>query len=309
MELLEAVTALQAPKSGKWFARLIEADKQGSSAYYSTASLERSVDKFKAGTHMYANHLSLTEREDRPEGDVNNLIGVLEEDAVMRPDGIYAPLKIYSDKRQWVEERSNDIGLSIRAEGSVQEVNGRSELVEISKVHSVDVVTRAGAGGKFVSIMESARSTNNSEAEQLSESQEEDSKLEISKEFIEALEAQAKLTNELLESLKADREAKVASDLAEAEAKAKEGEPKAPSAAAIAEALVEAGLSAKARARVLSVVESGADLAESIKSEKEIAEEILAEAAKAGKGGHVSEEGTPLKESERRDAMIANVFG
>jgi hypothetical protein len=307
MEILEAVSLIQAPKSGKWFARLIEADKQGSSAYYSKASLERSVDKFKAGTHMYSNHLSMTEKEERPEGDVNNLIGVLEGDGVMRPDGIYAPVKIYSDKRAWIEERANDIGLSIRAEGKVSESNGRKELEEITHVHSVDVVTRAGAGGKFVSIMESARSTNDSEAE-ISEAQKEDNTLEFPKELAESLDTLAKDMRTLMEAIAEDRQAKAdaeAEALAEA---AKANEPKAPTAAEIAEALVEAGLAPKARARVLAAVEGGADLKESIQGEKDIAAEILAEAAKNSGSGFVSEE-KQVSESEREAKIVANVYG
>lgn len=308
MEITEAVSLIEAPKSGVWFARLIEADRQGSSTYYSSEALQRSVGKFTAGTHMYANHLSLTEKKERPEGDVNNLIGVLKEDAVMRPDGIYAPLKIYSDKRKWVEERAGDIGLSIRAEGKISEASGRSELVEITKVHSVDVVTRAGAGGKFVSIMESARPTKDSEAEGLSEAQKEDQIVEFPKELAEALDAQIKAVNALVEGLaKRDKDEADAKAAAIAEA-AKNEAPKAPTAGEIAGALREAALSPKAEARVLKAVDGGADLAESIKVEKEIAEEVLAEAAKAGKGGFIDEGKQSLNEAERAKAMVGRVF-
>jgi hypothetical protein len=286
----------------------LESNVQGSSAYYPAAAVERSAGKFKAGTHIYLNHMGLTEREERPEGDVNNLIGVLGSDAVFKEDGLYADIDIFSDKRAWLMERAEHIGLSIRAEGSVEEADGVPTLVEISKVHSVDVVTKAGAGGKFVSILESAREHN---SEPISEHKKEETELEISKEFIEALESQAKLTNELLEAMKADRDAKVqeAADLAEAERVAKEeaGKPVAPSAAAIAEALVEAKLAPKARARVLKAVEGGADLAESIKEEQDIAAEILESAGAEGFGSF--EDSKPLAESERADKLVASIFG
>ena len=77
MELKETVSVLTTPKGGKWNARLIQANVQGSSAWYGEEALRKSADKFTAGTHIYANHMSLAEREDRPEGDVNNLIGEL----------------------------------------------------------------------------------------------------------------------------------------------------------------------------------------------------------------------------------------
>lgn len=305
MEILESVSVVSAPKGGLWNARLIEANVRGSSAYYPAAALEKSVGKFTKGTHVYANHMSIVEREERPEGDVNNLIGELAENATFKSDGLYAPIKIYSDKREWLMERANAIGLSIRAEGSVEESNGVPTLVEISKVHSVDVVTRAGAGGKFVSIMESAR-LNESEAEQLSENQEEEIELEISKEFIEALEKQANLTNELLEKLTAKEEAE-AKALAEAEAAAKA--PKELDATEVAEALVEAGLAPKARARVLTAVKAGTELAEAIKAEKDIAAEILAEAAKGAGGGHIADEGgSKLTEAERGLSAAKGVF-
>lgn len=310
MELKETVSVLTTPKGGKWNARLIQANVQGSSAWYGEEALRKSAPKFTAGTHIYANHMSLAEREDRPEGDVNNLIGELVTDGVFQEDGIYADLKIYSDKQEWLMERASAIGLSIRAEGSVSESDGRTSLVEISKVHSVDVVTKAGAGGKFVSILESARNQNPDTP--LTEHKKEETELEISAEFLEALDKQAKLTNELLEKLsaKADADEKAAADLAEAERKAIEeaGKPKPLSPSEIAEALVEANLAPKARARVLKAVEGGADLAESIKDEQDIAAEIL-EAAGTGNGGGHFDGGTQLTESERTAKAVANIFG
>ena len=309
MEINESVAVTKAPSGGKWTARLLEANVRGSSAFYPAAAVERSAGKFVEGTHIYANHMSAIEREDRPEGDVNNLIGVLASNAVFQEDGLYADIKIFEDKRAWLMERADHIGLSIRAEGQVEEADGVPTLVEISKVHSVDVVTKAGAGGKFVSILESARNSENPTP--VVEHKKEETELEISKEFIEALEKQSVLTNSLLEkwAAKEDADAKAAADLAEAERKALEeaGKPKAPSAAEIAEALVEADLAPKARARVLKAVEAGADLAESIKEEADIAAEILEAAGGAG-AGHF-EDGKQLNESERTQKATARIFG
>jgi len=310
LELKETVSVLTTPKGGKWNARLIQANVQGSSAYYGEEALRKSADKFTAGTHIYANHMSALEREDRPEGDVNNLIGELATDGVFQEDGIYADLKIYSDKREWLMERASAIGLSIRAEGAVTESDGVASLVEISKVHSVDVVTKAGAGGKFVSILESARNENPETP--LVEHKKEETELELPKELAEALDKQANLTNSLLEKLIAKEDAadKAAADLAEAERKAAEeaGAPKAPTAAEVSEALIEAELTKTARARVLEAVEAGKPLAESIAAEKAIAAEILESAGAAAGGGHF-EDGSALKESERASKAVANIFG
>lgn len=306
MLINESVAVTKAPTGGKWTARLLEANVRGSSAFYPAAAVERSAGKFVEGTHIYANHMSADEQATRPEGDVNNLIGVLASTAVFKEDGLYADIKIFEDKRAWLMERADHIGLSIRAEGAVEESDGVPTLVEISKVHSVDVVTKAGAGGKFVSILESARNENPG----VPDNTKEEPELEISKEFIEALESQAKLTNELLEGLKADREAKALaeSERAEAERKALEEaeKPKVLSPVEIASALREAALAPKAEARVLKAVEAGADLAESIKDEKEIAAEYLAE---AGAGAGHYEDGKTVSESERGAAAASSIFG
>lgn len=309
MLINESVAVTKAPSGGKWTARLLEANVRGSSAYYPADAVKRSAGKFVEGTHIYANHMSAEEQATRPEGDVNNLIGVLASTAVFKEDGLYADIKIFEDKRAWVMERADHIGLSIRAEGSVQEADGVPTLVEISKVHSVDVVTKAGAGGKFVSILESARNENPDTP--LVEHTKEEQKLEISKEFIEALEKQSVLTNELLEGMKADREAReqAAAELAEAERKALEeaGKPKVATAAEIAEAIVASELPPKARARVIKAVEAGADLAESIASEKEIVAEILESAGNGGAGTFNDEKA--LSEAERGTAAVKHVFG
>ena len=310
MEIKESVSVTSAPTGGKWTARLLEANVQGSSAYYPAAAVERSAGKFVEGTHIYANHMSALEREDRPEGDVNNLIGVLASGAVFKEDGLYADIKIFEDKRAWLMERADHIGLSIRAEGAVEEADGVPTLVEISKVHSVDVVTKAGAGGKFVSILESARNENPETP--LVEHKKEETELELPKELAEALDKQANLTNSLLEKLIAKEEAadKAAADLAEAERKAAEeaDKPKAPSAAEVSEALIEAELTKTARARVLDAVAAGKPLAESIAAEKAIAAEILESAGAVAGGGHF-EDSKEIKESERADKMVASIFG
>lgn len=59
---------------------------------------------------------------------------------------------------------------------------------------------------------------------------------------------------------------------------------------------------------MLKAVEGGADLAESIQAEKDIAAEILESAGKAG-FGNVDEGKGNLSESERADKMVSNVYG
>lgn len=271
-KLIESIGSIES-KSGKWRARLIQSDVRGSSAYYSAESLKEGAHLFKAGTQMFGNHLSQDEQWNRPEGDVNNLIGVLESDAVFEEDGLYADLKIFSHKKDWLKEVAPYVGLSIRANGVVEEAeDGVPHLKSFTDVLSIDVVTRAGAGGKFVSLAESAKPGVLSQVhKEIIESKEET--MEFPEKLAEALDTQAKDVAAMTEAVKALIEA-----LTE-----KPEEKKVEEAKKIdLEALIEAGLTKTARTRVLAAAEGGADLTEAIKAEKELAKEILAEAEKSG---------------------------
>ena len=74
--------------------------------------------------------------------------------------GIYADVKFYESYGDRIDEIADDIGLSIDAYGDteLEEIDGRygPVLQRLTYVNSVDVVTQAGAGGKLVSIIESA---------------------------------------------------------------------------------------------------------------------------------------------------------
>lgn len=147
----------------------------GSSAFYPKEVLQRDGPKvFKAGTHVYLNHPTAAEEASRPEGDVKNLAGVLTQDAVYHEShpqgpGLYGRMKVFADHAQTVEEKAAHVGMSIRASGkaeSGQKKNGLPVLTELTSAESVDVVTRAGAGGMILS--EAARSANpNREVEEM----------------------------------------------------------------------------------------------------------------------------------------------
>ena len=309
--LAEARAITQPELTGKtWKIKIIEGDRQGSSAYYPKEALESGKHLFSKGVRIFKNHPDAEEKWSRPERSIDDIIGWLSEDATYDGKDLYANAQFVEAYQPRIKElaEAGVIGMSIRASGEMTEGKNGMELKKFTSVHSVDVVTQAGAGGGFESLLEADRK-NNSGAEGLSESQEEDETLEFPKELAEALDQLTKDVGSLVERLDA-REKAEAQAVEEAERLAKEAqEPKAPTAAAIAEALVEAGLAPKARARVLSAVEGGADLAESIQAEKDIASEILAEAAKNSGAGFVDESGKQLSESERTDKMVANVFG
>jgi hypothetical protein len=142
----------------------------GSSAFYPKEVLQRDGPKvFKAGTHVYLNHPTAAEESARPEGDVKNLAGVLTTDAVYHEShpqgpGLYGRMKVFADHAQTVEEKAPHVGMSIRASGKAESgtrKNGLPVLTELTSAESVDVVTRAGAGGMILN--EAARSANSNQ--------------------------------------------------------------------------------------------------------------------------------------------------
>lgn len=132
---------------------------KGSSAFYPAEVLKRDGPKvFKAGTHVYLNHPTAAEEAQRPEGDVKNLAGVLSSTAVFhethaKGPGLYARMKVFADHGQMVEEKAAHVGMSIRASGNAESgkaKDGLPILKELVSAESVDVVTRAGAGGMIL---------------------------------------------------------------------------------------------------------------------------------------------------------------
>lgn len=147
-------------------AKLIAADVWGSSGYYPAAVLERDAEAvFLPGVKMYENHFTESEQYERPEGDVSRLVGKLTSPGVFEADnpegpGVYADVEFYDSYVDRINEIADDIGLSVRGNGTSEEgeVDGRYGpiVTQILTINSVDVVTAAGAGGKIVSILESA---------------------------------------------------------------------------------------------------------------------------------------------------------
>lgn len=147
-------------------AKLIAADVWGSSAYYPAAVLERDAEAvFVPGTKMYENHFTEAEEWERPEGDVAKLVGKLVTSGVYEAEnpegpGVYADVEFYDSYVPRINEIADDIGLSVRGNGASEEgeVAGRygKIVTQILSINSVDVVTAAGAGGKLISIQESA---------------------------------------------------------------------------------------------------------------------------------------------------------
>jgi hypothetical protein len=136
----------------------------GSSGYYSNDVVEAAGKEriFPAGTHMYVNHPSAQEAQDRPERDLNGLAAVLAEDAYWSPDQnrLQAEVLVFSHWRKPLAEMAPHIGVSIR--GSAEVTEGEAEgrkgtiITRLTEGGSVDFVTKAGRGGQVLNVLESA---------------------------------------------------------------------------------------------------------------------------------------------------------
>lgn len=146
----------------------------GSSGYYSSEVLKRDGAKaFPAGTHMYIDHPTKAEEKDRPERSLRDLAAVFKEDPKWSDEGptlkdgtkagpgLYTRAETVGAYREVLPQLAPYIGVSIRALGRAApgEAEGRKGQIvqELAHGRSVDFVTKAGAGGAVVPILEAAR--------------------------------------------------------------------------------------------------------------------------------------------------------
>jgi hypothetical protein len=191
---------------------------QGTTAFYPVEVLKRDGPKvFKAGTHMYINHPTDTELQERPERDLRDLAAVLSENAAWddngpKGPGLYASAQVFSDHRATITEKASAIGLSIRARGKskMAEVDGRLTKVAVSfdEAVSVDFVTRAGRGGAL--LTESGRPAAEPKEKKVATVQIEDTELATLREAagkVATLETQFKEADERAKRLEAENKA------------------------------------------------------------------------------------------------------
>lgn len=300
--LVESLTGTPGQLAKKFRARIIEADRWGSTAYYPKDVLERDGSRvFTSGLAMYADHPTESESWERPERSIHDMVGKLTSDAVMESDGLYADVEFYDSFLQEINEKHEDVGLSVRATGLTEdaEMDGRfgPVLVGLLSADSVDVVTRAGAGGKLTSILESDRSP----AGQPIDRKDTQSMTDVTKEDFDALrtelvEAISGIPAALKEALTPEPaatsvvpDASVETDAAKEEAAAKaaaEAEAAKPADvdhAAVIAAVTEAGLPADKAiiTPIVSDVQAGVALTEAVKKQTDLRDKFL-EGAEAG---------------------------
>jgi hypothetical protein len=143
---------------------------KGSSAFYPAEVLKRDGPSvFKAGTHIYINHPTQAEEAQRPEGDWHKLAGKLStnaywDESAKQGPGLYAKAAFAAHLAPAIKDKASYTGMSIRAAGvaeSDKKHDGLPILKQLTSAESVDVVTRAGAGGMI--LTEAARTAKETE--------------------------------------------------------------------------------------------------------------------------------------------------
>jgi hypothetical protein len=258
---------------GRWRALLIEADTMGSSGYYSTEVLRRDgPGVFKAGTHIYIDHATESESYERPERSFNDLAGALIEDAQYEdgPDGkgLFARVQFLPWAIERIEEQSKimPVELSIKAAGVIEDTEAGRIVTSIVHAMSVDVVTRAGAGGRLIQMTEAAKPA----AVQVANLNEADKKVmtDLGTGLATLNTTMTTFLDKLAESQKAKEKADEEKDNL--------------TAGQIVAKLAESGLPAPSQKRLAESYVKGADLDKMIEDEKAYVTSIT-ESAKPGK--------------------------
>ena len=147
-------------EGGRWLIQAISPGK-GSSGSYPQEVLEAAAKDrvFPAGTMMMVDHATEAQDWERPEGSIKDLAGVLTEDARWddKHGALVAEAKIFEHWRPILESMREEIGISIRASGEVEEANGGRIVKRLVEGRSIDFVTRAGRGGRVLEVLESHR--------------------------------------------------------------------------------------------------------------------------------------------------------
>jgi len=280
--------------------RLIEGNRLGSSGYYPAEVLLRDGPKvFTKGTPMFVNHQTAEEKANRPFGDVQNFAGELAEDAYYENDGLYAEIEVFEDVAPMIKASKDRIGISIRAKAIAEDqvINGKLTPVvkQITEARSADFVMRPGAGGKIVSILESAVEEESEKA--LEESGEIMDQAQIDS-IVDAIAGkfESRLAS-IEESLKAV-------PVVEVKEEANEIDPDAK-ALEIAEAFVNSTLDAEGRKRVLALHKaSGDDISKLIEAEEAY---VKTHSGKSAEVEGIEESAVEVEESAKTKVAVPTI--
>lgn len=146
--------------------QLIKAGWSKNGRYYSKETLAEAARNkvFPAGTPMFANHPTITEKTERPERGIEDLVARLDTDARLEGDALIAEATHFG---AWLpifngpNGIADHVGVSVRCLGEVDygTAEGREGLIvhKITEGMSVDFVTEGAAGGKVLELLESVQ--------------------------------------------------------------------------------------------------------------------------------------------------------
>ncbi len=245
----ESATGALNPITGKtrWKARIIGVGK-GSKAHYTQEAIESAVAAFPVGTKVNADHASWREKDDRPEGSVKTMIGVVATEPVAESDGAYAEIEFIDEWAPKIEQIAPYVGLSIHAQAMWDtEADDGLPVVNTfvpNPLNTVDVVTVAGAKGALLEVMESLDCD-------IMGSVTENERIDrgMKPEDIAAIVAG------ITEALKPEP--------------VEESETETPDLSTVTEAIIASELPDVARKQVFAAIESGVDVEEAIKAQKD----------------------------------------
>lgn len=271
----------------KWRGLIIEANRWGSSAYYPAEVLERDGPRvFHSGLQMYRDHPKADDEWNQPERSIDRLVGTLSSDAEFGDEGdglgLYADIEFHESFVERAKELHKDVGLSVIATGLTEEaeMDGRygPVLVGLLAADSVDVVTRAGAGGKLVGIIESDRGLAGREIERKDQSVTDVTKEDFDGLRTALIEAINGIPAALAESLKPETpvvEPKVEGDDPDDDKNEDKNEEPQVDAVEVAVKVAEAGLPASAIALVAAEMKKGVKLEEAVKAQTDYRDALL----------------------------------
>ena len=255
----------------RWYARLIGVGK-GSKALYTTEAMLTAKDAFPVGTKVNVDHMSWREKDDRPEGSVTRMIGVIASEPVAEADGAYAEVEFIDEWASKMEQIAPFVGLSIHAQAQWDEESEEGLPIVTAFVphpmNTVDVVTVAGAKGQLLEVMES---------------------LSCDKIDTDVEEERKKMTPEEIKALAEQ----LAAALKPEEPTVEESEE--PDVAEVAEALIQAGLPEVARQKAYEAIKGGVEVSEAIKVEKDYID-ALAKTVEVDESGAKRKMDTPKEQ-------------
>lgn len=284
MKISESTTtSVLKPVSGtrKWLVRLIT-EGQGSTGVYTREALQGSfAEAFPVGTHMYIDHATEAETDERPEGTLTKLAAVIVETPYWRDDpepGMYATVEVVEQWAPFIEQVADIIGVSIHCGATLAQDDDivtagepSPPVIESfipSPVNSVDFVTVPGAGGRLVEALESFKKGN---AIMGSSNKHNSERKRMDTEFKEALEALDTKLSALVEALADKAKNKDEEDAKKAK---EEEEDKAKKAKEAILALTDSDLPEVSRVRVAEAIVRGYDAKAILDRETKLVESI-----------------------------------